>query len=437
MKKKVFYGVFLGLFLVICLTLSVGTWIAGPSRAGANEQLSKPPELRGEDGWNDHFLGDTARWMGDHFALRQELISMDHLLTGAVFGVSGSDSVILGKDGWLFYSSTLDDYTGLAPMTEREIYSAARNLYLMQSRCRDFAFLIAPNKNSLYPHFMPPTGVRAREHDAQRLMEKLTEMGVSYIDLFSAFEKEPVLYYATDSHWNPRGAALAADLINAEFFVESHYYAGPFRTEVYTGDLYTMLYPAFSGAEEAPVYDGTLDFSYEGKATQPDSITLKTASDRDSSILVYRDSFGNLLYPYLADSYGSARFSRSTAYDLTGGEDHVLVELVERNLRYLLTYVPVSDSPTVDTVLPGTEGLAQITAEPKAKAPEGLILWRGTVETDPESPVYVACGDTVYEAYLMKDNGYAVYLPEEAAPDMLGYFCGGQLESKQLERNKA
>ena len=425
MGKKICCGAFLALFLAICLTLSLGTWILGPSRAGANEQLSKPPVLRDRDGFNDGFLGDTASWMNDHFALRQQLISLDHRLSTGLFGVSGSDSVLAGRDGWLFYASTLSDYTGLAPMSPRELYSAARNLYLMQSQCRDFAFMIAPNKNSLYPRFMPRTGVRAEEHDAHRLMEMLREMGVAYIDLYGAFAPEPVLYYATDSHWDPRGAALAADLINREFGRESRYYDGPFRQEAYTGDLYQMLYPAFSGGEQAPVYDGALDFSYVGKATQPDSIRLETASRNPGSILVYRDSFGNLLYPYLADSYGSARFSRSTAYDLTGDADHVLIELVERNLRYLITNVPVSASPQVQVTLPKSSGSREITPDPKAKAPEGLTLWRGTVETDPESPVYVVCGGQVYEAYLMEDNGFAVYLPEGETPEALGYQSGG------------
>ena len=67
---------------------------------------------------------------------------------------------------------------------------------------------------------------------------------------------------------------------------------------------------------------------------RPDSITIDTESAGEGSLLMFRDSFGELLYPYLAAEFGSARFSRQAAYDLTTaaslGSDTVVIELVER-----------------------------------------------------------------------------------------------------------
>ena len=348
--KKVLQIVFIALILAMGLVLSAGVIICGPSEPGANEKLSGTPALHNKDGsWNDHFLKDTATWFSDHFFLRQELISLNNRISAVLFNTSGEESVIIGKEGWLYFESTLDDYTGRNPMTDKELSAAAHNLELMAQFCReqgkDFVFIIAPNKNSLYPQFMPDFGVVAHERDAQKLLSRLENTPV--IDLFSAFDNESeILYFRTDSHWNSKGAALAADLINQKFGKETAYFTAPYSyRNDYTGDLFTMIYPVFSGDETQPYYGGKLDFRYTGKATKPDSITLLTESDKDGSLLVYRDSFGNLLYPYLADSYGSVRFSRSTSYDLTPEADHVVVELVERNLDYLISYLPVMPSP--------------------------------------------------------------------------------------------
>lgn len=429
MKKKVLLCLFLGLFLAVSLTLSVGMALAGPSAAGANEKLSDAPQWTDKVGkWNLNFLSDLSDWISDRFFLRQELISLDNWLTAGVFGNSGEDKVILGKDGWLFFTETLADYTGTEPMTDRELFSAAKNLQLMQNFCRQegkkFAFVIAPNKNSLYSTYMPDYGIKAEKADADKLMALLSDMNVKTVDLFTAFRQmEEPLYFAHDSHWNSKGAALGADLINAAFAVESDYFSGDFsQKQRHDGDLYSMAYPAFTDPEMDSVYGGKLDFGFEGKNTKPDSIRLETTGKGTGNLVAYRDSFGNLLFPYLADSYASAVFSRSTSYDMTQEADYILVELVERNLRYLISYTPVMPSPVAQPELPeNSSGTVQISAK------KGSI--KGTLPQTPdiESPVYLACDGIAYEAFLLADDGFAANVPEGAAAQYLVYSVGGTL----------
>ena len=429
MKKKVWLCLFLGLFLAVSLTLSVGMLIAGPSAAGANERLSDAPQWRNKEGnWNKNYLPDLADWVSDRFFLRQELISLDNWLTAGVFGNSGEDKVILGKDGWLFFTETLANYTGTDSMTDRELYSAARNLQLMQQYCqnegKDFAFMIAPNKNSLYSAYMPDYGIQAQTTDADKLMALLDTMDVKTVDLFAAFRQvERPLYFAHDSHWNSQGAALGADLVNAAFGVESDYYSGDFsQKQRHDGDLYSMAYPAFTDPELDGIYGGKLDYRFEGKNTKPDSIRLETTGNGEGRLVAYRDSFGNLLFPYLADSYGKAMFSRSTSYDMTQEADYILVELVERNLRYLIGYAPVMPSPVVSLELPEkTVGNVQVAVK------KGSI--KGTLPQSPDtdSNVFVVCDGTVYEAFLLADNGFIANIPEEANAQYLIYTVGGTL----------
>ena len=445
--KKVFSLIFVAAFLLLSVTLSLGILVAGPSEAGANEVLSKDPAIFDKEGnFNTNILSDVSAWINDHFFLRQELISVNNAMTATLFQTSGEDSVILGKNGWLYYGSTLDDYTGLNGMTEQELYAAAKNIALMAEYCenqdRDFRFMIAPNKNSLYPQFMPDYGVKADIHDAHRLHGLLSDMDVPYIDLFAVIGDASVtavspLYFAHDSHWNDMGAALAADTINAQFGVESSYYESSNFKYPYnhSGDLFEMVYPAFQDGEDSWLWCGPLEFEYTSKATRPDSITLTTASEKDGSLLVYRDSFGNLLYPFLADSYGTVRFSRSTSYDLTYESDFVLIELVERNLDYLITYIPVMESPVREiAAVEETVGTAEATLQEKAKAPEGLKQWKGTLPATPDagSAIYVSCGGTVYEAFCLKDNGFAVYLPEGKQPSAVAAMYDSQMLAYEL-----
>lgn len=429
MKKKLFFSLFLGLFFLLSLTLSVGMLLAGPSEAGANEKLSDAPQWTDQEGnWNADYLSHLSDWIGDRFFLRQELISLDNWLTARVLGTSGEDKVILGKDGWLFFTDTLGSYTGTGGLTDRELYSAAKNLQLMQLYCRsqgkDFAFLIAPNKNSIYGSYMPDYGVTAENTDAQKLMALLEDMNVNTVDLFTAFRQvSQPLYFAHDSHWTSKGAALGADAINAVFGVESDYYGGDFsQKQRHDGDLYAMLYPALTDPEMDAPYGGALEYTFTGRNNKPDSITLETAGSGEGKLVAYRDSFGNLLFPYLADSYAEAYFSRSTTYDMTREADHILVELVERNLSYLLLNAPVMPSPVVQLELPEkTSGSAQITAK------KGSI--KGTLPQTPDtdSSVYVVCGGAVYEAFLLADGGFAVNVPEGTNAQYLVYTVGGTL----------
>ena len=440
MKQKILQWCFVAVFFAASLILSLGVVFFGPSKAGANERLSKTPVLISEDGtWNPDFLADAAAWVGDHFFLRQEMITLDNQITATFLQTSGAEDVVLGSDGWLYYGSTMDNYTGRNLMTDRELFSAATNLELMAQYCesqgRQFLFVIAPNKNSLYADNMPNTGIANPRQDAEILHGALTQRQVKYVDLFALFDAQTEkLYFAHDSHWNSKGAALGADAILGAFGKNSRYGQDAFAgTAPHQGDLYEMLYPAGKDPEQDTVYGGKLSFTYIGSATKPDSITLKTEGSGEGSLLAYRDSFGNLLYPYLADSFGSSYFSRAVRYDLTQPGDFVLIELVERNLRYLVTNLPCMPAPERRQTLPEiASGTAVFTT---GKGFEGCALVKGTLPTDPDadSRVYIVCGEKTYEAFRTADSGYGAYVPAEETAAHLLFTQNGQIVRYDLE----
>ncbi len=419
--KKTFSLLFVLLFLLLCLLPSAGMLLWGESESGANEILAPAPALRtGDGGVNAEVLRELSGYIGDRFRFRQEAITAWNTLCAALLRTSASPDVVLGLDGWLYFADTLPDYTGSEPMTERELWCAARTLCLCREYARsqgaDFLFTIAPNKASLYPEHLPRLYRSEGESNARRLAALLEGMGVEYADLFAALGgAEEELYFAADSHWNGRGAALGADTLLAALGRESAWYTGPFAAAEHRGDLAEMLYPARMITEPDWTPERPWTFTYTRPIRAANDITIRTEKEgADGSLLMFRDSFGNNLYPYLAEEYGSALFTRQTAYDLTAiaerQADTVIVELVERNLRYLLRYDPVFPAPERALALSAED--VPLTPEAEASADGTAVTVRGALPTEAaaDSPVYLLSGDALWEA-VPRSEGYSAVLP--------------------------
>lgn len=431
MKKRKLLIIYIAAFLALCLIPSVGMLFAGETRAAANEVLAPAPKLteRG-GGFNAEVLNDTSDYIADHFALRQRLVTLWAELNARVFGTSVEEQVMLGKGNWLFYSATANDCLGIG-LSDGAIRSAARNVALMReyaesAGCR-FVFTVAPNKGSLYPEYLPKGIVPSREgSNAVRLSAQLAQLGVPYADLFKAFEDEPVLYYASDSHWNDKGAALGADVILGALGIRTDYYSAEFLPgEGHRGDLYEMLYPAGRFTEPSLTYAPGFHFTVDGNPNGGNAISITTVNPSgEGSLYCWRDSFGISLYPYLAESFESAFFSRSAAYDLTkavsSGADCLMIELVERNIPQLISSAPSFPAPSRD--MPeclASDRVLRFERDTVSAADKSLTRFFGTLPEDcaEGAEIYVSVGGQCYEAcavYVDEGMGFSLWLPSES-----------------------
>lgn len=456
MKLKTKADLAMGAFLCACLIPAVGMLVLPEEPVAANQNLAQSPSLTTLEGKpNLRVLDEVTDYVEDHFALRQRLITANAVLEGAVFGTSSSDSVLMGEDGWLFYRETLDDYLHTDPLTDRELFGAARTLALLseyaQNHGAQLTFTVAPNKASLYAHYLPYVGRPLPAlNDIDRLVPLLEEQGVSYVDLFAPFkeqywEHDQILYHAADSHWTNRGAALAHDTLVKALGLENRteWFTQPGQTsKTHRGDLYEMLYPTGTMLEDETEFDQPFTFTYVRPIRSAEDQRIQTENPgQEGSLLMFRDSFGNTLHPFMAEEYGQALFSRSMPYQMSlleeTGADTVVIELVERNLDYLADNPPIFPAPLrLLSGEPATgEASAHLTPQEDGKL-DGYLRLEGALSgpADVNSPIYVQLGDTLYEASPVGagENGeypFTLYVPGDSALDNVRvlYLLDGQV----------
>lgn len=401
-----------------------------------NEEQAKAPLLQEEGKLNPSFLKDAGDYFEQKMAFRDMLISANTRISSDLLGVSANDQVIVGKNGWLYYADSLDDYQGVNLLSPRALYNVAANVRMMQEETQrqggSFVFTVAPNKNSLYPQNMPYySKVKyTDEKNIENLLPYLEKAGVHYVDLFSLFEGDDrVLYHKTDSHWNNQGAAMAYDKILQALNKEHEDYQDmSYQTKKdFTGDLEEMLHPGAPKPEEEIYYDKDFSYTYENKVESTFDPLIDTENKGSKeNLLMYRDSFGNALVPFMAEAFEKAKFSRAEPYYLSGDckelkADMVVVERAERFLKNLAQNPAVLEQPPklLDQGYETGENDTTLTVgEPSGS----YVTLEGAIDkalTDLDTRIFVRLDHRFsYEASPMSieggnDYGYRLYLPEE------------------------
>lgn len=454
--------------------------------AEANQILAQAPQIKTERGSvNLEFFTQLNDYISENFGFRQEMITAHHMLTAKLFHVSGTDKVILGKEGWLFYTETLEDFKGIPTMTERQYYAAARSLALIQEYVQKkgskFLFTIAPNKNSLYPQFMPYYAKRLRtEGNAEKLEKQLVRQQVKYEDLFQALSSDhagvEILYHSLDSHWNNRGAAIACRALTEALAMEPEDFekSGRSRNRTFSGDLYEMVYPKGTKKDWNFRYGHEIQYRYTEPVKDHMDIEIRTVCEgKKGSLVMFRDSFGNALLPFMAESFGKSYFTRQVPYDLeaAAGEkpDAVILELVERNLSQLADTAPVMEAPlraikSEQTAQAGQmekhglENRSQVQAKAGSFSMDiqpwndHLLKLTGQINQKPDqdSNIYISIEKAHYEAFPINefsekeaDSGFTLYVPSDGYTDREvdvkvsykknGAYCSTKIQTFKLK----
>ena len=438
MKKKG-YLLYIIIVFAILLVPFLGMSFWATDRTTENTTLSEWPAFVKDGKPNINYLEDMGDYFEDHFAFRLQMLTANAMIWSKGFDTSTTDQVVTGKDDWLYFSGTMDDYTGRDLLSDRELKAIVHNLSLMDSYVEfcggRLIVTVAPNKNTLYNSAMPYYYQKGETSNLERLVPLLEEAGIEYVDLTETFQNEDeVLYFKRDSHWNNKGALLVYNTIMDAMGREHETYANvPTVTEKdHIGDIDEILYPLAAEPEENIYYSKDWGFDYVNDVTDNMDEWIETVNpDKDGTLLMYRDSFGESILPFFADEYNKAYFSRLVPYNMENliqyQPDTVIVERVERQIDAFATEIPVMESPKVENIRP-----LEIKTDTSLKTEQNgsYLVISGTVDqkyVNEDTQIYVAVSSedrsriSTYDAFYTltnsgDGNGYQIYLRDTSLP---------------------
>ncbi|HTM04475.1 MAG TPA: hypothetical protein VL173_13285 [Vicinamibacterales bacterium] len=364
----------IALFLAIIAVPGIGL-LLGIDRARISE--SEMRELTPWPAWSWRRQAMAAwperfqKYFNDHFAFRQALITGQAAVLWHALHTSSSDTVIAGKGDWLFYGDDggIQDYVQTELFTEPQLRQWQLTLERMRdwlaSRGARFLFVIAPDKQMVYPELMP-TSLR-RMHDDYRADQFLaymrTHSDVEILDLrppLIAAKSQELLYHHYDTHWNDRGALIGYQQIAA-------------RLSQWFPSIHPMTRADFTTSPSAPSGDKTtmLGLVDEGKVSMPGLVPRRGWTSKvvapvhpdpygeDGTVItelsrqpgapalpravMFRDSFSSRLIPYLSEHFSRIVYQWQNDFDpdlvMREHPDVVIQEMVGRHL-YIFVPTP-------------------------------------------------------------------------------------------------
>ncbi|MBP0972450.1 MAG: hypothetical protein J5851_00930 [Oscillospiraceae bacterium] len=443
-KTKIASLLYCGLMVAACALPGLLLLRPAEDTGAENRQLAAFPSFLTEDGSFNRDFGDQFQaYVSDHFGFRQQLVTANSNLRYHAFGMSAEENVIVGKNGWLYYTPTVKDYIHDPTVSDLGICNIIHNLEMMQdyaaSQGAGFTVLVVPNKNTIYPAQMPSRYVQTdNANNLERLTEAVQSTDLHWCPAETALRDasaSQLQYHKTDTHWNNAGALTGyRALLDTMDHPGDRYTDTPYHTEnIWEGDLQKMVFPESEALDEQVVYDIGFTYQYQGRYKDSDDITINTrCSTGDGSLLMFRDSFGAAIIPYLSESFQTARYSRARPnplFQAEGGQfNEVVLEIVERNIDWLQKEAPLHAAPEV--AAPTADGTCVATLYTEQNG-NWLHLY-GTAELPMDTKTaphyYVTLqlpdGERTYLAYncyeadllgddTVRDNGFSLYLPAE------------------------
>lgn len=158
----------------------------------------------------------AKKWLEDHYGFRPVLIRTKAQIDYSLFGTS--DRVHIGRDGFLFYRSVLDDERFMIDaLLRRRMADVVRGAGELRdelaSQGKRLVILIAPSKEIIYPEMVPASAPRMPDVlQIDLLRAALRDMpGIVYVDplpILTDHRKHGLAYYRTDAHWTLSAAYM-------------------------------------------------------------------------------------------------------------------------------------------------------------------------------------------------------------------------------------
>ena len=129
------------------------------------------------------FPQDYENYVNDNLPFRNQLIKTEKHVESATVSLQSTEKVLVGKDGWLYYIDSADgdpvaSYKGRDVLTEEQLAGIKSNVEEtaknMKAEGRTFVIMIVPNKERMYPEYLPDSaGDPAEIYAAKQIYDYL------------------------------------------------------------------------------------------------------------------------------------------------------------------------------------------------------------------------------------------------------------------------
>ncbi len=159
----------------------------------------------------------------DNFGWRASLIEA-HARFKIISRVSPTEKVVIGSNGWLFYTGdkVMDNYQRLRPYKEHQLrrikdYLEAKRDWLAAKGVQ-YLYVVAPDKHSIYPEYIPDriSTIPAPSRLDQLISYLAEHSDIKIVDFrqdMKVAKSDKRVYHKTDTHWNLHGARIGYEAI--------------------------------------------------------------------------------------------------------------------------------------------------------------------------------------------------------------------------------
>jgi len=273
------------------------------------------------------------------------------------------DNSLITRDNWLVYTGedSLNDYQNIFPFTDDQLQTIHQKLsslaQQLETRGIKLLIVIPPNKNTIYPEYMPTEIpiIGSQSRLDQLLAYENRFDTVRMLDLrpsLLAAKQQDWIYYHTDTHWNQFGAYIAyRDIMRELQYWYPAMHAHPITDyqaiEVtYFGEIAQNMIK-YKMSENTynliPIFKRNyLTRTLPGGSPNTVNIMTTSSDAKLPRLLMFNDSFGLSLQPFLSDHFSHAdyiwSFNIDKTYIDTEKPDVVIIEITERYLSTLLNF---------------------------------------------------------------------------------------------------
>ena len=266
---------------------------------------------------------------------RNTLIHWNSFIKFRFFNSSiNTDQAVIGKDGWLYYSSKSDKiYESFTRQNRYRYEELKAALDKIQSRTITLAnnniqycHAIWPNKSTIYPEHLPDRYKRQQQTKASKMTQFFNGNNsnslplVDIRDTLMYLKDATLLYLKHDSHWNDLGAYYAYVALMQQLHIQP-YPLSDFEVSWETshkGDLLSLigLCNATSITEKIPVlkYKGHKVIEKIERDGKTGPLFSCAQAEQKKTLLMFRDSYGSALRQFISLHFETAYYPW-TQYD--------------------------------------------------------------------------------------------------------------------------